>query len=342
MPRTSFAPFAFPLALAAALLPAGCAAPAGPVSLAQAEAGHPLLLGANPWASRQPSRGGRRISTVEYLDGQVYVGFGDWGRNTGPIAVSSWEVETGAWRFHYEAATEAIERFRRIGGDLLLPYVDPVEGGGADFARGPGWREERAGEGAGEAFYHVFDAAETEAGLFLIGTRYGSGEALVRHWDGRSWSDSLLLEGRPDWFWFGAVLDGELVVQSREQGAFRYDGEAWRARPPLFASSSTRAVVSAGDRVAGISRGGRGHLQVSDGERYRWDPRNDAIDLNLDQASGWVYLLRRGALERSRDLEAWETVSTELPVNATAVDVGGGFAWIGTARGQLWALKLPE
>jgi hypothetical protein len=31
-----------------------------------------------------------------------------------------------------------------------------------------------------------------------------------------------------------------------------------------------------------------------------------------------------------------------VPAGASALDVGAGHAWIGTASGDLWAVKLPE
>src|SRR5688500_12586358 len=90
------------------------------------------LLGRNPWAFRQRTSPGRQIQSVEYLDGHVYVGFGDWRANTGPIAVSSWDIGLGAWVFHFNAGTEAIERLRTLPSGLLLPYTDPLRS--VDFA----------------------------------------------------------------------------------------------------------------------------------------------------------------------------------------------------------------
>jgi hypothetical protein len=300
------------------------------------------LLGRNPWAFRQRSLPGRQIQSVEYLDGQVYVGFGDWRANTGPIAVSSWDIALGAWVFHFNAGTEALERLRTTSAGLLLPYTDPLRS--VDFAWGPVWQEAKASGARQESFYHVFDAAETTAGIFLVGTRRPTGEPQVLRWNGQEWSESLLLKGKPDWIWFAAVLDDVLHVQTEAQGTFRLLDGNWQQTEALFQTPRTRAVVSAGKRVAGISREitRAGHLQISNGVERSRETDATALDLNIDQASGWIYLLRGDRIERSHDLLNWQTLDVPVPESATALDIGAGHAWIGTANGALWAVKLAE
>ncbi len=301
-----------------------------------------LLLDRNPWAARQRTPTGRQIQSVEYVDGQVYLGFGDWFANTGPIAVSSWDIELGDWVFHFSAGTEAIERLRTLSTGLVLPYTDPLRN--VDFAAGPDWQETKASSARQESFYHVFDAAETTAGLFLVGTRRITGEPQVLRWDGQQWLESLLLAGKPDWIWFAAVLDDALFVQSETQGTFRLQDGNWQRTEPLFHRPRTRAVVSVGTRVAGISRGSTraGYLQISDGVERSSESSPTALDLNIDQASGWVYLLRSDRIERSRDLLTWQTLDMPVPTGASALDIGAGYAWVGTASGDLWAVRLSD
>src|SRR5688572_30789813 len=250
------------------------------------------LLDRNPWAARQRTPLGRQIQSVEYVDGQVYLGFGDWFANTGPIAVSSWDIELGDWVFHFNAGTEAIERLRTLSAGLVVPYTDPLRS--VDFALGPDWQEAKASSASQESFYHVFDAAETTAGLFLVGTRRKTGEPQVLSWNGQQWTESLLLQGKPDWIWFAAVLDDALLVQTEAQGTFRLQDGSWQQTEALFHTPRTRAVVGIGHRVAGISRESTraGHLQISSGSERSREPDATALDLNIDQASGWVYLLR--------------------------------------------------
>lgn len=324
---------------AAALTASGCEYLPQNTSALAPQDGRLRLLDRNPWAARQRSTAGKRIQAVEYAGGRVYVGFGDWRANTGPIAVTSWDLDKGEWTWHFNAATEAIERYRVLTTSIVVPFADPK--GAADYAQGPEWRAARAGEGLREVFYHVFDAAETPAGLFLIGTRRNVGEALVRHWDGTSWEDSLLLEDGADWLWFGAVLNGELWVQSERQGAYRFDGKAWWPAERLFLNPRVRSLVSVGNRVAAISReGGPGHLQTSDGRTSTFDPVPDAWDLNVDEESGWVYLLREDRVERSRDLLEWERVPVPVPPEASAIDAAGERLWIGTRDSRLWMVEV--
>lgn len=344
MRRKTDKPARFPAVLCAGfgLLIAGCIAPPGPVGDIDPEHTGLHFLAVNSWAARQRSAAGRRLQTVEYFDGQVYVGFGDWRANTGPIAVTSWDIEAADWQFHFSAATEAIERFRPLVDGLLLPYTDPIRS--ADFARGPVWHEARATNERRESFYHVFDAVETPAGLFLAGTRRPTAEPQVLRWDGEAWSTSLLVTGKADWIWFAAVLGDALVVQTETQGSFRLENGSWTQAPALFPLPRTRAVVSADGRVAGISRerGRAGYLQTSNGIEHSRETVADALDLNIDQDTGWIYLLRSDRIERSRDLLNWQHLPVPVPAGASAIDVAKGHVWIGTDNSSLWSASLPE
>ena len=341
-------PFILLLCVVPALLTSSCTSP-----VPEQDAGIPVnmqLLGKNRWASQQRSPAGRGIQTVEYHQGEVYVGFGDWRVNTGPIAVTAWDIRLQDWTVHFTAGTEAIERFRTLGTDIVLPYTDPKRS--FDYAQGPSWRESRVTAARQESFNHAFDAAETSAGRFLIGTRFNTGEATVmQQQDNGEWRESLLLKGAIDWFWFAAVLDDELVVQSERQGSYRYHNGAWEQVAPLFGNPRMRSVVSVGGRVAGISRASMnssdwrdivraGYLNVSDGRTSTQESTATALDLNLDQATGWVYLLRSDRIERSRDLLEWETLTLPVPAAAIAIDAAGDHVWIGTEDSSLWELRL--
>lgn len=337
--------------LALGLLTAACTSsiPEGG-DIAGIDTGTLQLVGKNRWAARQRSTAGRSIQAVEYHNGQIYVGFGDWRANTGPVAVTSWDPALADWVLHYSAGTEAIERYRTLGESLLVPYTDPEQA--ADYAQGPPWRQARATPATRESFYHVFDAVGTRTDRFLIGTRHNTGEALVMQLqDDGTWAETLLLAGRSDWFWYGAVLNDMLVVQSEQQGSFRYSNGQWEPVPALFSNPRMRSVVSTGNRVAGISRdleprrfrselARAGHLHVSNGTELMKDTDATALDLNTDQATGWVYLLRNDRIERSRDLLEWETLALPVPPGATALDVAEGNIWVGTADSSLWMLKL--
>src|SRR5262249_4211822 len=122
------------------------------------------LVGQHPQASAQPTGLGRIIGGLVGWRGQLYTGYGDFGANTGPIPVTSWDPATETFRAHWVSQTEAIYNYRPIGGLLYAPAIDSRVPP-ADFAVGEPW-EDRVPVGT----WHAFDMATlTGADLWIVG-----------------------------------------------------------------------------------------------------------------------------------------------------------------------------
>jgi hypothetical protein len=295
------------------------------------------LVATNPWAARQPTAWGRRLGAVEYLDGQVYVGYGDWGANTGPTQITSWSAQDAAWVEHLTADTEAIESLRTIGETMYVPMIDP-RGNTADVAVSGPWHARSAGSAA-SAFQHVFDVAETADGLWMVGSKNGLEAALVmRSTDGgATWAESLVVPGPVNRFYSAAVLDGTLHVQD-QYGTYRFVDGSWSSAPPIAETSIVHDAVSVPGAIASIGYYGPGWLYVFDGTQATTSSESDW--LSLTESDGVVYALRSGSVVSSTDLVNWTTVTRKVPSGAVSLAVGGGYLWFGTDASQLWAAPL--
>ena len=291
----------------------------------------------NPWAAAQATAKGKSLGAVSYVDGQVYVGYGDWDANTGPTHVTSWSPQTGGWTDHLTADTEAIDTLRQIGDTTYVPMTDP-RANTADVARSGAWQSQPAGAGTA-AFEHTFDVAETADGLWLVGSKRDTGGALVmRSTDGgTTWTESLLVPGINNRFYAAAVLDGVLHVQDLTS-AYRFEDGAWVAAPLMASSSRVHNTVSVAGRVASVGYFTAGWLYTFDGTTSTQSSETDW--LALTSTGDTVYALRSGSVVSSTDLVTWSTVSRKVPAGATSLAVGGGYLWFGTATGGLWSAPI--
>ncbi len=295
------------------------------------------LVSTNPWAAAQPTAWGRQISAVAYFGGEIYVGYGDWNANTGPTHVTSWSPATGAWTDHLTADTEAIEGYRQIGSSLYVPMVDP-KANTSDLAVSDPWREVAAGT-AGAAFEHVFDAAQTADGLWLVGSKRGTEAAMaMRSTDGgTTWSESLTVPGYGNRFYTAAVINGVLHLQD-QYSAYQYLNGAWVAGPLMASTHQVHNTVSVPGAVASVGYYGPGWLYRFDGTSYTTSSTQDW--LALTKSGNTVYALRSGSVMSSTDLVSWRTVARSVPSGAISLAVGGGYMWFGTTAGQLWSAPL--
>ena len=89
------------------------------------------LLGTHPDAAAQGSADGKVLTTLEALNGKMYVGYGDYGANTGPINIRAWDPATESFTpSRLTSLTESIWTYRLLNGKLYAPNNDTSAGGG--------------------------------------------------------------------------------------------------------------------------------------------------------------------------------------------------------------------
>lgn len=305
-------------------------------------------LGQNPWAAAQATALGREIHEVEVDGDGVYVGYGDWQTNTGPIVISSFGE--GGWTEHFTAGTESVDEIEPIDDVLWVPYTDPKAH--HDFARSApgGWNQFRTLP-TSEAFYHVFDVVEHNGSIFLFGSQYPTSYGLVMRSDdnGATWQESLVTSpgGSYDYLSYGVELDGSLYTEGYGN-SYRLDDQTgeWIAGPLLTGGFHHKAL-SIGSRAIVVEYGfpaGNGFVFDVTGQLEQFY-EDRFIDVDRDETTGIVYALRQASdgtrsLWSSTDLLDWTQLAAATPTGATALDVEGGTAWIGDADSHLWAVGV--
>src|SRR5947209_35044 len=115
------------------------AAKGGKIATVSGGSGHFVLLGTHPQAAQQATAMGRTIQTLVGWNGQIYSGYGDYGANTGPIAITPFDPAAGTFASTPDLThdlTEQIDISRNICGRLYAPSIDPKGGVSTDFAVG--------------------------------------------------------------------------------------------------------------------------------------------------------------------------------------------------------------
>lgn len=208
------------------------------------------LLGVHPQASTQPTTTGKALVTLCPWQGRLYVGYGDYQENTGPISVTAWDPARSAFAIVHRSDTEAIYNYRVIGGALYAPATDRREH--ADYAVGEPWHDEQPVTVA-----HAYDVATLDGtDRWLV----GSSEPGYRPtaWRSRDGGAHWAIAHQRDWngrYYFAAVYHQKLYVESwslTPRGPSEvFDGTSWSTGPELLPAGGHgfRPIVFAGRLV---------------------------------------------------------------------------------------------
>ncbi len=130
----------------------------------------------------------RCVWDIKLWDGKLYVGGGDYSKNTGPTDIWVYDLQDKEWKSSGRVPDEAVARFNVIGGNLIAPGIDPKE----DWSVGNYYKLEQ-GEWVTHRVLpkaiHTFDMIEYK-GLIVagIGNDGGYYPALISYDNGESFS----------------------------------------------------------------------------------------------------------------------------------------------------------
>jgi hypothetical protein len=200
-----------------------------------ARAGTYDLVAVHPEVAAQTTSYGNHIATLKPFNCLLYAGYGDYGANTGPIAVRAYDPSLGSFTDSMlTSQTEAIYIYREIAGKLYAPNID-TRGPGAGYAVGapgaPGsldsWQDQINVDGV-----HMFDMNTLNGTDLYLGGTAGNGDGIVyRSSDGGgTWSES---HRRP------AGVGAANYVDIRIHGLGLYQGK-------LYADAEQVATYSGG------------------------------------------------------------------------------------------------
>jgi len=296
-------------------------------------------LGTISPAAAQPTAQGRALHALCPWNGKLYIGYGDYDQNTGPIVITSYDPSTGIFSNEWTARSESIERFRPLMGRLYAPAIDPIR------TRDPGllicdstgqWSDIRI------FMTHAYDIATlTGSDLWLVGSRDAKAVALRSLDGGATWEKSLEIQIHPETnrFYYAGVLNNKLYVQcNADTNSMVFDGAGWTPGP-FIARSASQSDVFANQLVA-INR--RWNLVTFDGMN-RATPVYSNYPVRAFCVSGPVlYALdaREQHIVETRDLTNWSFVTT-APSNAYRLAVLAGKLYAATWNSTLCKFNRP-
>ncbi|MDD3803478.1 MAG: hypothetical protein PHW02_03705 [bacterium] len=111
----------------------------------------------------------RKINELCLFNNRLYIGYGDYGVNTGPTDVIYYDFGTKTWNKEFTVDDEAIVLYRIIDNKLFIPGVDACEKENEwDFGNyyeltDAGWKKHRTVPSA----VHVFDIAKKDSTIYL-------------------------------------------------------------------------------------------------------------------------------------------------------------------------------
>lgn len=134
-----------------------------------------------PQVSQETSYTARNIQSLTPYEGRLYVGYGDYGDNTGPCDIISVGAD-GSIQTHLSGVpTESVETIRVFDGALFIPSIDPswyFGPGGLTTNHGGTWRTIEIRPD----MVHTFDFAMTSDGAWWVcGSSLSDTDSQVGH-----------------------------------------------------------------------------------------------------------------------------------------------------------------
>ncbi|RJQ37119.1 hypothetical protein C4559_04015, partial [Candidatus Microgenomates bacterium] len=318
------------------------------------------LVGTHPYALSQSTDIGRVLDVMIGWNGKLYIGYGDYNANTGPIQIAPFDPITKTFAVSQLAAnTEAIYNFRVIGSSLYAPAIDPRgTTSNYGYVKGEPWIN---AVNSGIDAEHVFDVVSLDGSdLYAVGSRINSHAAAVwRSLDGgNTWTLSLNEEPvrSTDYarFYFAGVYNGKLYVQAQDMYSWTahprskvFNGKSWSDGPSLFPvpyqrSSGWRPEVFAGQLVY-KNKQSYGALMAFDGSQARViSTGNGSSVLDFTIEGNYLYLLEaNGKLSRTKDLSIWENFSAAAPAEAMSLAFLDGILFLGASDAKLYSYISP-
>lgn len=312
------------------------------------------FLGFHPDAQNQPTDWGKSLHSIHLDDDQLYLGYGDYSLNTGPIKLRSYDLATG--RFsppRLSARTEAISQWRSLDGQVFGVMTDanfePSQGGYISGKGADDWTETLVGTAI-----HSYDIASYSGGLYLAGagSSNASGHAAIhKSLDGGvTWTIDLEVLAPPGGYgrFYGIHPLGSslyafathLVVDASSFVVYQNNGETWSQVPPLPDARLQGApmldlVVLDGFIIGRTNHAGMALGQMLAFDGAAWSVVAESTDaesnstaneplLTYDHvvANGALYVLTSDfRIAKTTDLERWSDVVVEVTSNARSLAV---------------------
>lgn len=304
----------------------------------------------HPSIAAQPESG-RWIKDLAIKGNDLYMGYGDYSGNTGPIDIATADLSTGATSVKATANTEEINTYRKYNGYLYAPWIDTKGVSGIYSSNRSGvWTD----YGTAVETEHVFDIAVLPNGVKvavgssnnLARTAYLGATAWVSYDKGQTWrvemtdltnSHHTTVTGYERYYWV-AVINGKAYMQARAitsiygQAEFPirvFDGNRWSSINKSADCFSTYAH----EVEVYNNRAYCGNGTVFNGKR---GTSNGAISATTDfyQFNGVLYALQGGKIMQLYGNQ-WVQIATAPNDRAASIAVTDTYLYVGDGYGHV-------
>lgn len=292
---------------------------------------------------------GRAISDLAVHNNELYMGYGNYSVNTGPIDIATVDLLTGATAVKATANTEEINNYRNIDGFLYAPWIDTKDVAGIFSSNKSGsWLD----YGRNVENIHIYDVAKAGNGdLVAVGsansadrTRFLGATAFVSKDGGKNWNIGISDLTAPkdqnvsgyERFYWAASIGGKVYMQVMDTYAAYgrvtfpirvYDGKSWRSinkSADCFVGSGNRMEVFEGKAYCGNGRVFDGRKSTTRGAIWASD---------FYQYNGSLYALSSGSIKMLSG-NSWVSVAT-VPSGSASLAVTGSHYYVGTNSGHV-------
>jgi len=189
-------------------------------------------IATHPYASIQPTTLGKTINNMKVLNDELYFSYGDYGANTGPVYIKSYNfIDNNFDIDELSFSSEATITIREFNNKLYFPMVDRK--GCAYCNHGFAIAPDNVASGAAMAS-HLYDYAQFNGKQFLFGAGQTSAQ-IFESTNGIDWNVAVNEDTQPIYsgerFYWGLELDGKLYTQSyygtSAEPMHIYDGTSW-------------------------------------------------------------------------------------------------------------------
>jgi hypothetical protein len=324
-------------------------------------------LATHPQAAVQSTAEGKILMALQAWSGKLYAGFGDYGTNTGPIAITPFDPTTNTFAAAPSVSdgTEQIALFRVLNGKIYAPSIDPHDASAPSYdAVGTSdgkWVANPYTAATGLTIQHVFDMTTLSGSDLWIAGSNGDDAVVYRSADGGStWTKSLdiAVSGNAERFYGIGSFGGKLYVQASqtdsantavypmEASSHVFDGTNWTKGPNLGSGYYFwHPEVFAGKMIylnnCACNGGGYGTLygMTSTGAVQVYSSAIGGVyDYTVDGSTMYV-LGTSGKVYSTVDLTNWYLQRTG-PTNAHSLAVLNGQLYVGTGDSKIYEASV--
>lgn len=329
--------------------------------------------GQSPSAQSVTPRFSGRIRTMQPYEGKLYLGYGDYGGNSGSQTglgtdVSYFDPATGAFGIALAAYnTEEINTYRELNGKLYAPGIDPFAGSASCASNHFGEWARAKGIGNAE---HVYDmATDPDGALYLSGASGGGIWNIATIWKstdgGQSWE--VWFEEAPEAdqyrdgferiYWLATIGDklyfrannGSKTAKPAPMRCYDFKRQRWstvgdtqrgkgkgkqKAIPVMIGVVHNGSDALSANGLVYFSQ--LGGLYVFDGKKGSQLARSQVAGMGDD---GKVYILNGTGVHRV-DGRTVTPVIEQAGLSAGSIAVSGGRVYLGGYNSEVWSRAL--